>query len=489
MIADALSRYPTGKAENLLDGEKCNRLAVHVADDIHLRDESIIKQASQNDEGYQRLVTYVFGGFPKKLKDMPHSLYPYWKFKDQLSLEDGVLFKGSQLLVPKSLRSKCLSELHKSHQGVVRTKRRARMLYFWPGMNNDIYNIVGSCEKCSLHQNSQGKEPLILQEAPKIPFMSVSVDMFSCGGKEWLIYTDRTSNWSCVSCLNHNTSTEAVVFCLRNWFSDVGAPKVLMSDNGPQFTSRRFREFCKKWNIEQKFSTPYYPQSNGLAEIAVKSVKKLLLKCSSVRGFDMDEFHKGLLELRNTPGASGLSPAQILYGRPLSSFVLASSKHFAKNWQNEISNLDSFKTVLHEKIKSQYDKTSKTLHDLKIGSSVDIQSPFTKLWSKAGIVVDKGKFRDFTVKLPSGKVIRRNRRFLRISRPSIPISIPLHLGETGFDETVETAQLKSPAVPDQLTVSSQPKLNQHINYDRPKRKRRRTRRMNIWETNCKTYIS
>ena len=45
----------------------------------------------------------------------------------------------------------------------------------------------------------------------------------------------------------------------------------------------------------------------------------------------MDGFHKGLLELE---GASGLSQAQSLYGHHLSSFVLASSKHFAKNWQN-----------------------------------------------------------------------------------------------------------------------------------------------------------
>ncbi len=63
--------------------------------------------------------------------------------------------------------------------------------------------------------------------------------------------------------------------------------------------------------IESELSSPHYPQSNGLEEAAVKSIKKLLRKCwNDQKGaLDMDKQASALLTYRNTPDASGLSPA------------------------------------------------------------------------------------------------------------------------------------------------------------------------------------
>ena len=86
-------------------------------------------------------------------------------------------------------------------------------------------------------------------------------------------------------------------------------------------------------------SSPHYPQSNGLAEAAVKS-----MKTTKNGNLDMDEFpfqfRQGLLEWSNTPDSNGHSPAQKLYGHPLQSFVLAHHRSFATEWQTKADRVD-----------------------------------------------------------------------------------------------------------------------------------------------------
>ena len=75
-------------------------------------------------------------------------------------------------------------------------------------------------------------------------------------------------------------------------------------------------------------STPYYPQSNGHAEAAVKAMRHLVFKTSADGSID-DDFYRGPLELRNTPRANGRSPAQVIFGHPIRSCVPAHHSTFA----------------------------------------------------------------------------------------------------------------------------------------------------------------
>ena len=84
---------------------------------------------------------------------------------------------------------------------------------------------------------------------------------------------------------------------LKAMFARCGVPDVLMSDNGPQFASAEFASFAKKWGFEHVTSSPRYPQSNGKAENAVKTVKRLFTKC---RESGQSEF-LALMDWRNTP--------------------------------------------------------------------------------------------------------------------------------------------------------------------------------------------
>ena len=137
-------------------------------------------------------------------------------------------------------------------------------------------------------------------------------------------------------------------------------------------------------------SSPHYPQSNGLTESAVKSMKRLIQKTTRDGDLDVDSFQRALLEWRNTPNASGQSPAQALYGRPLTSFLFAHHSSFAPTWQQQAEDVDRRTAQQFAATANSYNKSARDLRNLSIGTTVDIQHPRTKLWSASGKIVAIG---------------------------------------------------------------------------------------------------
>ena len=84
-----------------------------------------------------------------------------------------------------------------------------------------------------------------------------------------------------------------------------------------------FEDFTKKWGVSHRISSAHHSQSNGRAEVCVKSVKRLLRTNISADGsLDTDAVMRGLLQLRNTPDPdTNLSPALILLGTKLRDFL------------------------------------------------------------------------------------------------------------------------------------------------------------------------
>ena len=60
-----------------------------------------------------------------------------------------------------------------------------------------------------------------------------------------------------------------------------------------------------------------------------------------------------------------------------------------------------------------YNRSAHPLPPLKPGTRVDLQHPSTKLWQQHGTIVSVGRHRDYHIRLPSGRVLRRYRLFLR----------------------------------------------------------------------------
>ncbi|XP_068220014.1 uncharacterized protein [Palaemon carinicauda] len=257
------------------------------------------------------------------------------------------------------------------------------------------------------------QEPLLNDDHPTRPFESVSADFFSVAGKSFLVVTDRLSGWPVVvPCKGDTTASNTIrIFC--RYFREVGVPLRLRSDCGPQFASKDFKDFMMRWGVHHIMSSPHYPQSNGHAKASVKAIKHLILKTAPSGNIDCEEFDRGLLELRNTPKFTGRSPAQILYGRPLRTCVLAHPQSFSEEWQAKSEDCDRRAAARAEQVKLQYDQHARPLPKLEIGQTVRIQDPTSNRWEKFGVIMGFGKSRDYEVRLPSGRVWWRNRRFLR----------------------------------------------------------------------------
>ena len=99
----------------------------------------------------------------------------------------------------------------------------------------------------------------------------VGLDLFSFGGKDYLICVDHWSGYPLYQLLRSTTS-ESVTRCLMTWFNLLGWPSSIRSDGGPQFRGD-FSTFCQKHDIRHELSAPYNPKSNGLAEAGVSQLK------------------------------------------------------------------------------------------------------------------------------------------------------------------------------------------------------------------------
>ena len=111
------------------------------------------------------------------------------------------------------------------------------------------------------------------------PWGKVSADLCEIDNPTLLVVSDYYfSNFIEVARLNAVTS-RAIIKELKAMFARFGIPDTLISDNGPQFASAELSVFTKTWMFEHKTSSPRYAQSNGKAENAVQTVKRLFKKC------------------------------------------------------------------------------------------------------------------------------------------------------------------------------------------------------------------
>ena len=85
------------------------------------------------------------------------------------------------------------------------------------------------------------------------------------------------SNFFELAQLGSNTDATCVIDAKRSQFTYHGSPELLASDNGNQFSCREFRKFTQLWDIEHATSSPRYPQSNGQAERATRSVNNIYI--------------------------------------------------------------------------------------------------------------------------------------------------------------------------------------------------------------------
>ena len=301
--ADTLSRKlanpnsaPPTVAEDEMKAHIDSVIAALPASDPKL---SKISRAQDNDSVCKQVKKYCSEQWPEK-NNLEHEIKPYHQVRGELTVIQGLLMKGTRIVIPKCLQQETLAKIHEGHQGIHKCRARANTSVWWPGLGSQIKTIVENCQTYSEHRNSHC-EPLMPTPLPQRPWQTVASDLFTLKNNNYLLVVDYYSRYVEVITLRKSTSSQAVIEALKTIFARHGIPDELRSDNGPQYHSDEFALFAKDWGFKHTTSSPRFPQSNGEAERAVRTVKEILKK-------EKDPA-KALLAYRSTPLASGYSPA------------------------------------------------------------------------------------------------------------------------------------------------------------------------------------
>ena len=291
----------------------------------------------------------------------------------------------------------------------------ARDRFFWPGLDAAVRLLRQQCRQCNEKSPSQSAEPPVPPPQPRVPFEQVVADFCHLQGHLFLIYADRFSGWVEVDRLPTNTYN-AVRKSFLQWFRTYGVPEEIASDGGPPFNSFAYRTFLKAWDVRQRLSSAYYAQSNGRAEAAVKSVKRILEGNinPSTGGLDTNAAARAIMTHRNTPAQdTGISPSVMLFGGPLRDH-LPRRRVLRGEWNDIVKSREA---ALARRVTLTKPHAGTELQPLSIGDCVQIQNQtgnHPKRWDCTGIISGVRPNRQYDVVIDgSRRVTLRNRRFLR----------------------------------------------------------------------------
>ena len=90
----------------------------------------------------------IIQGWPDKRGIVCKEALPYSHFRAEMSVEDGLIFRGDRIAIPKSLRPTMKQKVHAGLMGINSCLQRARTYLYWPGMSEERRQVCQSCETC-----------------------------------------------------------------------------------------------------------------------------------------------------------------------------------------------------------------------------------------------------------------------------------------------------------------------------------------------------
>ena len=426
--SDALSRAPVAKAtkEDQIDefeDSESDRTAKLVlsSTEMSLNGEvdldnrlKEIRDAAKNDAEYDELSKVIRDGFPNAKTATSSTMRSFWHARFDLRFdEDEFIVYKSRLFIPKDLRTTLLKRLLAMHQGNAKMCARAEKSFWWPNMKKDVKNISLSCKPCQEYKRSNSPEKHLMHDIPVYPFQVMHADFCQYSGRHFLVAVDQFSGYPFVMQFSADPTSDMLIDTLMAIFSQFAIPEKIYSDGGPQFKAEKFQNFCKRWGIQQKISSPHFPRSNGIAENSVREMKKLIrgaFNHSTGKVIDED-FSAGILLFRNTPCTpTDKSPAEILFGRQLRDNLPTSRQLLRPNLRFDV---ESRRLEAQQK-QAKY-SPKKELPLLQPGARVFVQHPATKRWTDEGSIISfANNEREYLIRMDSNdRILRRNRHFLR----------------------------------------------------------------------------
>lgn len=242
---------------------------------------------------------------------------PFKRFETELCFEGEILLRGTRIVLPVCFWDRALELAHEGHPGITVMKKRLRTKVWWPGMDQQTEEFVKKCKGCTLVGAPSVPEPLKSTELPSEPWQHIAIDFLGPlpSGHYLLVVIDYYSRFFEVEVMKKIDSSETIKV-LKVIFARFGIPHSIKADNGPQFASEEFKQFCGISNIRLISTIPYWPQENGEVERQNRSLLKRLKISQEAKRDWQEDLQHFLLMYRSTPhSTTGKTPSEMLFNR------------------------------------------------------------------------------------------------------------------------------------------------------------------------------
>ena len=169
-MADCLSRMGFQKDTISLPKLHVNQ----ITSQIKARSDSVhnLQITTQDDDKLSILKHIIQQGWLKTIKEVPSEIQPYWTFCEELTIEDGLVLKGPRIIIPNNKREDILKLIHESHLGLNKCKIRAKETVYWPGINEQLEQLIINCQHCLKYSKSKDTNTpntALGHEIPSVP--------------------------------------------------------------------------------------------------------------------------------------------------------------------------------------------------------------------------------------------------------------------------------------------------------------------------------
>jgi len=267
----------------------------------------------------------------------------YKAIQHELATVGKLILRGNRLVIPEKLRGQTVALAHEGHLGIVGTKSNLRTKVWWPGIDADAEKYCKSCHGCQLTNEFPNPEPIRSTKLPTGPWVDLAADYLGPlpNGDHILVvidYYSRFYEYRVMKTITTQTTTAA----LDDMFFIHGLPISIKTDNGPQFRSCEFEQYCEAMGIIHQKVTPRWPQANGEVERQNQSLmKRIRIAFAESKDYKV-ELRKYVTAYRSVVHpATGKTPAELLYGRVIRTKLPTIAVHTCDDHDQAVRDRDS----------------------------------------------------------------------------------------------------------------------------------------------------
>ena len=460
-IADYMSRHPTEKQgsgqteviENyvmkIVEVECCQMINEVSAVTIEK-----VKEVTRKDKDMQRLIDIIQS--KKRGKKKTEGLEPYLTqdvFRE-LNVVDGVVCRGTRIVIPADLQKEIIRIGHEAHPGMSKTKNLLRSCCWFPGMDSQVESKTKRCIPCQAVQPATHKEPIKPKELPDGPWQRVEMESSQGpypNGEYIFVMIDQYSRWPEIKVLKRAPNHKTTIKAMKEIFAREGTPESCQSDNGQPFRSFEMKKFAKEQGYEHKFITPIWPRANGTVERFNRGMKEAI-QTLRIDGVNSEEAAREYVAMyRAAPhSATKVSPFESMHGGRKMRTKLPMMK------QND----DVIDREEYKKYQEKMTKTNKKEHKIEEGDKVLVMQ------KKRNKFTPKFDPKEYQVIKVQGSMITARRGRQEITRNAEMFKV-IHdkIDEARTDKAQKKKRSKEKETSEEIAVEKGPGITEELKED------------------------